>query len=340
VLNNVFQTLGDMETGESTAAVRCGILISDTSLYQRNYPDGILENAARNEVTTVMRDRQSELDRFTDVLFRGKGDMADRLRFEISNILPAFYGLTLPLLKYGMPVRPVLLDNLRRFNGYLDDYQVLVMSYEYCKPEYPDENAVLAAWVRDGGTLIYVGDGGDPFHQAEGFWSGKYPTAAHHLLSLLDIEYPASGESVVVPVGRGYVGVWNTAPSAFCHSHETAEAWRGFFRQVIGDSGYEWKASNRITQAFGERVAMNAPIQGTAADIIKIAMVKVSDRLKRENLDAELILQVHDELIVESSPADAERARVVLQEEMENACKLSVPLVVDINTGKSWYDTK
>ncbi len=102
----------------------------------------------------------------------------------------------------------------------------------------------------------------------------------------------------------------------------------------------ELKASNRITQAFGERVAMNAPIQGTAADIIKIAMVRVFARLKQEKLDAKLILQVHDELIVESAPKDADRARIVLQEEMEHACKLSVPLVVDINTGKSWYDTK
>ncbi|MBO5364586.1 MAG: DNA polymerase I [Clostridia bacterium] len=102
----------------------------------------------------------------------------------------------------------------------------------------------------------------------------------------------------------------------------------------------ELKASNRITQAFGERVAMNAPIQGSAADIIKIAMVRVYRRLKEEKLDAKLILQVHDELIVESSKADADRAQVVLKEEMENACKLSVPLVVDMNTGKSWYDTK
>ena len=102
----------------------------------------------------------------------------------------------------------------------------------------------------------------------------------------------------------------------------------------------ELKASNRITQAFGERVAMNAPIQGTAADIIKIAMVKVYDRLKRENLNARLILQVHDELIIESSPSDVERVQVVLKEEMENACRLSIPLVVDMNTGKSWYDTK
>ncbi len=102
----------------------------------------------------------------------------------------------------------------------------------------------------------------------------------------------------------------------------------------------ELRASNRITQAFGERVAMNAPIQGTAADIIKIAMVRVWKRLKQEKLDAKLILQVHDELIVESAKEDVVRAQIILKEEMENACKLNVPLVVDMNTGKSWYDTK
>ena len=102
----------------------------------------------------------------------------------------------------------------------------------------------------------------------------------------------------------------------------------------------ELKASNRITQAFGERVAMNAPIQGTAADIIKMAMVRVYKRLKQEKLKARLILQVHDELIVEAPLNEKEQVKLLLKEEMENACRLNVPLVVDMNTGKSWYDTK
>ncbi len=102
----------------------------------------------------------------------------------------------------------------------------------------------------------------------------------------------------------------------------------------------ELTASNHNTRAFGERVAMNAPIQGTAADIIKIAMVAVSKRLKEEQLKSRLILQVHDELIVEAYINEVEQVKTVLREEMENACKLSVPLTVDMNVGKSWYDTK
>lgn len=102
----------------------------------------------------------------------------------------------------------------------------------------------------------------------------------------------------------------------------------------------ELKASNKNVQAFGERVAMNAPIQGSAADIIKAAMVKVYKRLKRENLKSKLILQVHDELIIEAPNNEKDAVRKLLKEEMEGAAKLSVPLVVDMNDGKSWYDTK
>lgn len=102
----------------------------------------------------------------------------------------------------------------------------------------------------------------------------------------------------------------------------------------------ELAASNKNLQAFGRRVAMNMPVQGTAADIIKIAMVKVAERLKEEKLDARLILQVHDELIVEAAVADCEKAKIILQQAMEGAANLAVPLSVDCHTGESWYDAK
>lgn len=98
----------------------------------------------------------------------------------------------------------------------------------------------------------------------------------------------------------------------------------------------ELKASNRVQRAFGERVAMNAPIQGTAADIIKIAMVRVYRRLKTEVPAARLILQVHDELIVETPQGSAEQVRELVRQEMESAVLLSVPLLVDAKVGKTW----
>ena len=102
----------------------------------------------------------------------------------------------------------------------------------------------------------------------------------------------------------------------------------------------ELKSPNFNTRAFGERVAMNMPIQGSAADIIKIAMVNISRRLQQEGLEAKLILQVHDELLLEVPKAEIEKVTHILKEEMENAVHLDVPLVADVNVGDSWYDTK
>lgn len=102
----------------------------------------------------------------------------------------------------------------------------------------------------------------------------------------------------------------------------------------------ELAANNFITRSFGERVAMNTPIQGSAADIIKLAMVKVYNRLKAEGLKSKLVLQVHDELIIEAHPDETEQVKTILKTEMENAYKMNVPLKVDMNTGVTWYDAK
>ena len=102
----------------------------------------------------------------------------------------------------------------------------------------------------------------------------------------------------------------------------------------------ELTASNKMLQAFGERVAKNMPVQGTAADIIKIAMVRVFHRLKKEKLDGKLIMQVHDELIVECAEKDRQAVEIILKQEMENACKMKVKLLADVHSGKTWYDAK
>ncbi len=99
-------------------------------------------------------------------------------------------------------------------------------------------------------------------------------------------------------------------------------------------------ATNKMVKAFAERIALNTPIQGTAADIIKLAMVKVHSRIKKEQLDARLILQVHDELIIEAPAMQAQMVKAMLKEEMENAANLLVPLIVDISTGQNWYVAK
>ena len=102
----------------------------------------------------------------------------------------------------------------------------------------------------------------------------------------------------------------------------------------------ELQSRNFNIRSFGERVAMNTPIQGTAADIIKIAMVRVRDRLRREGLESRLILQVHDELILEAPKSEQEEAMRLLKEEMEAAFQMDAPLVAEAKAGHSWYETK
>ena len=102
----------------------------------------------------------------------------------------------------------------------------------------------------------------------------------------------------------------------------------------------ELSSSNFMQRSFGERVAMNSPIQGTAADIIKIAMIHVWERLKKEGLRSRLILQVHDELLIETFASEEEMVRQILSEEMQEAAKLSVALEIDLHTGMTWYDAK
>ena len=116
----------------------------------------------------------------------------------------------------------------------------------------------------------------------------------------------------------------------------------GFVSTVYGRRRYlpELRSSNFNVRAFGQRVALNAPIQGTAADIIKIAMIRVHQRLEREALRTRLILQVHDELILECPPEELEQVKTLLKEEMENACSLSVRLTAEVSTGENWYDAK
>ena len=102
----------------------------------------------------------------------------------------------------------------------------------------------------------------------------------------------------------------------------------------------ELASGNFMQRSFGERVAMNSPIQGSAADIIKIAMIHVWARMKKEGLRSRLILQVHDELLIETYAPEEETVRRILTEEMQNAAKLSVALEIDLHTGMTWYEAK
>ena len=102
----------------------------------------------------------------------------------------------------------------------------------------------------------------------------------------------------------------------------------------------ELKSNNYMVRQFGSRAAMNTPIQGTAADIMKIAMIKVYNEIKKRNLKSKIVLQVHDEMMIEAQEDEKEEIKQILKESMESAANLNVPLIADISIAKNWYDCK
>ena len=116
----------------------------------------------------------------------------------------------------------------------------------------------------------------------------------------------------------------------------------GYVETLFGRRRYipEIKSSNYMVRQFGARVAMNTPIQGTAADIMKIAMINVYNELKQSKISARIVLQIHDELLLEVSENDKEEAKEILKNCMERAKKLVVPLQVELSEGDSWYEVK
>ena len=140
---------------------------------------------------------------------------------------------------------------------------------------------------------------------------------------------------------KGYLANYSGV-AAFMENAKKSAKEKGYAETYFGRRRYlpELNESNAIRRGFGERVAMNMPIQGTAADIIKIAMIKVYERLKAECPKAKLIMQVHDELIIEAPEENAEEVKNLLKEVMETACKMSVPFTVEVESGKTWYETK
>lgn len=134
-----------------------------------------------------------------------------------------------------------------------------------------------------------------------------------------------------------YPGVKNFLDTAVAQAKE-----KGYVTTMFGRRRPvpELSSSNFMQRSFGERVAMNSPIQGTAADVIKIAMIRVHQRLKKENLKSKLILQVHDELLIETVKEEAQQVKMILEEEMSHAAQLMVHLEIDLHEGNDWYEAK
>jgi hypothetical protein len=219
----------DVQWDKATTGV--GVLIADSAMFQRAEP--VFSLAGKESES--LPNRQDILD------------------------LSAFYGLALPPLKHGIPVRPVQLDNLVRYPGYLDDYRILFLTYEFMKPERADIHLVLAQWVLDGGALIYVGDGRDPFHNVREWWNQgnrRYTTPAQHLFEALGLS--RDPEEGVHAVGNGAVVLSKANPISFARSKEGADACRNLLKHAIAalnDTEYRYVERNYLKIRRGPYIA-------------------------------------------------------------------------------------
>ncbi len=244
ILNNTFNTLGNIEES-AQGELSVGVLVGDSQLYQRTYPDCCFSKSQdKGEVGTVLRAGAELEEELKTAMKSNSTDGELMLKLMSSAAFPGFYSLALPLLKYGVSVRPVLLDNVRKYAGYLNNYDVLILSYDFLKPDYPDVNSGLAQWVRAGGVLIYTGDGFDPYNNIDSWWSGKYKNPAEHLFEMLEIS--PEGEKSVFKCGNGAVGVLNMNPCIFSYSKENADIIRDFFDEVLSLKGEKADYKNNL----------------------------------------------------------------------------------------------
>lgn len=262
LLNSVTQMLGDMEQSEykfDHMSSGAGVLISDSAMYQRSYPDVVVPR-------TIISNFDDKIQEFTrrshggedcsaeSRAFLKKTDDADSyLAFVQSGAFPDFYGMSLPLVKHGLPLRPVLLENIGRFPSYLNHYQTLILSYEYIKPESPHINYALAIWVQNGGNLLYLGDGSDPYHAIDSWWTrAGYENPAEHLFELLGLARQPKDK--LYAISKGHIGSWRIAPAKISTGREIAQTYRDKVREIVDAGQGLWEATNVLTLRRGPYV--------------------------------------------------------------------------------------
>ena len=247
----------------------------------------------------------------------------------------------------NIPIRTELGSKMRGFFVAKEGYTLIDADYSQIELRVlahlaNDENMISAF---TGGTDIHTQTAAQVFGVPEDYVTSQMRSSAKavNFGIVYGIGAWSLGENIGVSTKEAqqyidnYLAHYSGVDRFMKESIETAKKC-GYAVTSYGRRRYlpELSSSNFNLRAFGERVARNMPIQGTAADIIKLAMVKVENRLAAEKLDAKLIMQVHDELIVEANENCAERVAEILKFEMENAAKLSVPMEADVGIGKTW----
>ena len=246
-LASMIQTLGDMTKGENeTEKDAVGVFLADSCMYQRTYPDHV-EHHGQKINLSGMEDWMNRL------IFQKEEERQLLLSMEKMEYaykeccaFPDWFGLTLPLLKYGLPIQPVYFDHMVRYDEYLRKYRYLILSYEFMKPESEEFHHNLVEWVKQGGTLFYIGKDFDPYNYLQEWWQKFFcDTPAQHLFAEFGMDKePANG---CYRIGEGNVLVWNEVPALLSVNEAIADKYRNWIREGLKMGGYHWKMCNYLS---------------------------------------------------------------------------------------------
>lgn len=246
-LASMIQTLGDMTKGENeTEKDAVGVFLADSCMYQRTYPDQV-EHHGQKINLSGMEDWMNRL------IFQKEEERQLLLSMEKMEYaykeccaFPDWFGLTLPLLKYGLPIQPVYFDHMVRYDEYLRKYRYLILSYEFMKPESEEFHHKLVEWVKQGGTLFYIGKDFDPYNYLQEWWQKFFcDTPAQHLFAEFGMDKePANG---CYRIGEGNVLVWNEVPALLSVNEAIADKYRNWIREGLKMGGYHWKMCNYLS---------------------------------------------------------------------------------------------
>lgn len=257
-LSAIFQMLGDMDhegTGFYADEARFAVFMADSGLYERTYPDTVLTSKGgvkeMNErfISIIKKKREGkEADLEEEELFKKiENDEANFNDYVTSGPFPQFFSMALPLLKEGVPIRPIQFENLSRYEGYLDEYDHILLSYEWMKPQSKEDHIKIARWVQNGGTLIYVGDGSSPYHGISAWWNtgeNRYKEPAEHLFETMRLPL----ENGVYKSGKGKVMCFRVSPARLSLKSEATDAW---VRDVIQETMPEYAPKNHFIMKRG-----------------------------------------------------------------------------------------
>ncbi|MBQ2433505.1 MAG: hypothetical protein II266_03665, partial [Clostridia bacterium] len=234
-ISAIIQMLGDMDsenTGFETYDPKFAIFMADSGLYERTYPDSVLHSEGgadgmNEKFISIIKKKRAGMDAHQEeeALFcEIETDEAHFNDYVTSGPFPQFFSMALPLLKEGVPIRPIQFENLSRYDGYLDEYRCILLSYEWMKPQNENEHEKIRQWVLNGGTLIYTGDGKSPYNGITAWWNkGKnhYAEPAEHLFEIMNLPL----ETGVYLYGKGKVICFRMSPALLSLKSEKNDEW-------------------------------------------------------------------------------------------------------------------